>query len=150
MRSIKDLKRASIYLIDRLYRIVPYTLSDQGVPKAELSIIFLEQNISLHELGEKALYALHKPKHTIPHPNHEERKIRLDEWLRAMKVKSWRYIVKNAKSISLDVINNQIQLSSWKPDGRGFGSSGKPERTCPDVDPEALGQAIIDTFSDCE
>lgn len=137
--------------MDNIYRINPYTQTDKGLSRAELLVIFLDQDASFQELGEKTLYALHKPKHIVPHlMNKEDTESRLHEWYKLMKIKSWQQVVKNGKSITVYISDGQIHLSSSKPDGRGFGPSGKPERTCPDVDPEALGQAIIDTFNDCE
>ncbi|MGL5720711.1 MAG: hypothetical protein ACRCYP_08010, partial [Alphaproteobacteria bacterium] len=74
---------------------------------------------------------------------------------KAMQIKSWRSFAKQAKSIRLEVSQqNEIKLTPYKnttkiKDAGDFQPIPEKARLC-STDPEELGRAILAAFEDCE
>jgi len=146
-------KRMSIFLKESIYRICPNIQTTEGAWKGDLFVIFLEQDVPLVELGQKILNTLGMPRKIIPHPQSlPEANDRAKKWYKAMKIKSWKSFAKNAKDLELILYENKIEIMPTKNEQpKGFFEFlSEKSRFCPIDDPEALGQAIIDAFNDCE
>lgn len=113
----------------------------------------MEQEISLRELGIKILEVLNAPIVTVPHPRSREEWSESSKiWNQAMKIKSWKSFANNAKKLELCLKDNQIEITPSKHGSPNdfFAFLSDKARSCSADDPEALGQAIIDAFADCE
>lgn len=147
------MKSINIFLKDGVYRISPSDKTSKGMFMASYHVIFLDPSISLQELGQEVLKNLNEPPNVIPHPRSKEDMIEFrKQWHRAMQIKSWRSFVKGAKDILIMKQEDKIKIVPTRNDESegSFYHLNNKARFCSADDPEALGQAIIDAFADCE
>ncbi len=145
-------KISYIYLNDHILRILSMSETNQGMIINEPLVFFSEITASPQAIGAIALESLSCFKIGIPHPPDATAwRIRGQEVLNAMRLKSWKSFSKSAKVIGISTEDEKvnIKISPYSTENSSFEEITEKSRTCTS-EPEALGKAILEAFDDCE
>jgi hypothetical protein len=144
------LKSAAVYLIHNKVIICPYARTRDGLRYA-MEVLAVSNLGDFSDIGQKTVEMLELCKDNLPddysHSTVSNNHILLSE----TQQKTWGTMQK--KALLVDVIveqkPNRVKVSPWQRNGSGYTMLNNKMRFC-ELDPKAIGEAIILAFADAK